>query len=59
MDYRPCVVVDGVERWPGTVLAWGRSDGSWRGVVRFSRMTPEGWPLTREHGLDATGLEPA
>ena len=29
------------------------------GLVRFSRMTPEGWPPTYEHGLDATDLEPA
>jgi len=50
--------VDGEERWPGQVLARQRSAGGWLGLVRFSRMTADGWPLTYEHWLDAADLEP-
>jgi hypothetical protein len=58
VDYRPCVVVEGEDRWPGTVLAWRRSEGAWLGLVRFSRMMPEGYSLTFEHWRDAADLEP-
>jgi len=59
MEPRSCVVVEGDDRWPGTVLAWQKSPTGWRGMVRFSRTMPEGYPLTFEHWLDVADLEPA
>jgi len=58
VDPRPCVVIEGDDRWPGTVLAWQRAPTGWRGLVRFSRVMPEGYPLTFEHWRDAGDLEP-
>jgi len=59
VEPRSCVVVEGDDRWPGTVLAWQKSPTGWRGLVRFSRVMPEGYPLTFEHWLPADTLEPA
>ena len=59
VEPRSCVVVEGDDRWPGSVLAWQKSPTGWRGLVRFSRTMPEGYPLTFEHWLDAGELEPA
>jgi hypothetical protein len=58
VDSRSCVVVEGDERWPGTVLAWQRSETGWRGLVRFSRVGREGYSLVYEHWLSADVLEP-
>jgi len=59
MEPRPCVVLDGDDRWPGTVLAWQKSPTGWRGWCAFSRTMPEGYPLTFEHWLPADVLEQA
>ena len=59
MDPRPCVVVDGDDRWSGTVLHWYRTDQGWTAVVRFTKWTPDGWPMQYEHPLPADCLEPA
>ncbi len=58
MPRTPCLVLDGDDRWPGTVLDWHRSPEGWRGLVRFSRRMPEGHSLTFEHWLPAGELEP-
>ena len=58
VDPRPCTVVEGADRWPGAVLAWRKVDDGWRGLVRFARTTTEGYPLTFEHWLPSTALEP-
>jgi hypothetical protein len=57
-DSRSCIVVEGDERRPGTVLAWQRSEDGWRGLVRFARKMPEGYPLNYEYWLPADVLEP-
>jgi hypothetical protein len=59
MDRKPCTVVQGDDRWPGTVLAWQWSPSGWRALVRFARQMPEGYPLNFEYWLDAVDLEPA
>jgi hypothetical protein len=51
-------VIEGADRWPGTVLAWQRSEAGWRGLVRFSRVGREGYGLVYEHWLSADVLEP-
>jgi hypothetical protein len=58
MDRRPCVVIEGDDRWPGVVLDWHHGETGWRGLVRFSRVMPEGYGLTFEHWLPADVLEP-
>lgn len=48
MEPSPCCVLDGNQRWKGSVLAWRRDDaGGWIGLVRFTVWTPEGWRSTR------------
>ena len=59
MEPTSCFVVEGDDRWPGTVLARQTSPPGWRGLVPFSRAMPEGYPLTFEHWLDSGNLEPA
>jgi hypothetical protein len=58
MERKPCTVVEGDDRWPGTVLAWQKSPSGWRALVRFARVMPEGYPLNFEHWLSADVLEP-
>lgn len=53
-----CVVVDGDDRWPGRVLAWVRDDRGWHAVVRYTKTSPEGWPMGYEHAVPAALLEP-
>ena len=53
MGYSSYVVVEGADSWPGT----SRVAGSWRGFVRFSRVMPEGYPLTFEHWFPEGVLE--
>ena len=53
----PCTVLEGADRWPGTVLAWRRSEDGWRALVRFARTTTEGYPLNYEHWWPSSALE--
>jgi hypothetical protein len=55
---RPCVVIDGADRRSGQVLARYREADSWRAVVRYTRWTSEGWPMTHELALPASCLLP-
>lgn len=58
MDPQPCYVIDGDQRWRGTVLAWRRDDaGGWVGVARFMTRTELG-PMQYEHALPAERLLP-
>jgi hypothetical protein len=59
VDHRLCVVVDGANRWPGTVLAWQRSATGWRGLVEFGRTIEQGWQRTSYQSMSADVLEPA
>lgn len=55
---RPCYVLDDGERLPGYVLAWVRDVNGWHAVVRYSRISTEGWPVNYEHAVQASQLEP-
>lgn len=51
-------MLDGEQRWSGEVLGWyGGSDG-WHGVVRFTKWTSQGWPMTYKHASPPSALEP-
>ncbi len=55
---RACYVVDGDDRWPGTVLAWWRTPAGWRGLVRYRAPHPSGHVLNFERALPAAVIEP-
>lgn len=57
MEPRACwVMLDEADRWPGMVLAWQRSGGGWRALVRYSQVMPEGYRLAYERWLPAEVL---
>lgn len=58
MQARPCWVLDGDQRWPGTVLEWRQADAGWRALVRYLRPMPEGYRLAFEHWVPGAVLEP-
>jgi len=58
VEPRPCNVLEPPDKWPGSVLAWRRSESGWRGLVEFRKITPEGWSMTYHHWLPSTQLEP-
>ena len=58
VEPRPCLVFDGDDRWPGYVLAWVHDLNGWHAVVRYAKASPEGWPMTDEHSVPASVLEP-
>lgn len=58
MEPSPCYVLDGDDRWPGTVLAWRRDAvAGWVAVVRYTKVWPQGWPMGYEHAVPAARLE--
>lgn len=58
VEPQPCYVIEGEERWRGTVLAWRKDDaGGWVGVVRFMTRGDLG-PMQYEHALPAERLLP-
>jgi hypothetical protein len=58
VDPRPCTVVEPPDRWPGSVLAWQRSESAGADWSSFRKVSPEGWSMTYYHWLSSDVLEP-
>ena len=57
MDPVACTVTDATGERAGWVLAWQRSEGTWRGLCRYV-VPVDGYKLTRERWLPAAALRP-
>lgn len=55
----PCVVLEDEDRWNGRVIAWQRSEATWRALVRVTRIEGDGRSRTTEQWLALSSLEPA